>query len=204
VSLTLLRSNFAISLAGDFIFNISYGDHIWVPVNFSPLFGTWPFQQPFQMPPEPVDQVLNGAACAMHHHVNKPDDVPRNTKQPNYRPPVGLRKHLLGSPLPHYSGPYSVGMMDIEVPVRDPRTFSEIKRHHRHLLELETVLFTVFYPSGFGSGQDPSPEGDKKWSRGTWLPRPRIDVAKGYGKFAGFPGWPTVAWFGTVQRFLLC
>jgi len=117
-----------------------------------------------------------------------------NTKQTQSRPPVGLREHLLGSPLPYYSGPCSLNMMNIEVPVRDPITFSQLKRHHRYLPELETVLFTVvFYPSGFGPGQGQSPEGDKIWSQGTWLPRPGIDVAKGYGKFAGIPGWPTIA-----------
>ncbi|KAH9209412.1 hypothetical protein DL95DRAFT_428188 [Leptodontidium sp. 2 PMI_412] len=67
---------------------------------------------------------------------------------------------ILRTPLPYYSGTYSVGMMDIEVP--------------KHLLELEAVLFSVFYPSGLGSGQGTSPEGMKKWK-----------VAKGYGKFAG-------------------
>jgi platelet-activating factor acetylhydrolase len=127
----------------------------------------------------------------------KPDDVPKFSKQPKSRRPSGFREHILRTPLPYYSGPYSVGMMDIEAPAREPRYFSDIKRGGRHLLELETVLFTVFYPSGFGSGQGKSPEGEKKWSRPTWLPRPRIEVAKGYGKFAGIPSWPTVAWFGT-------
>jgi platelet-activating factor acetylhydrolase len=102
--------------------------------------------------------------------------------------------------LPYYSGPYSVGIMDIEVPARQPRYFSEIKRYHRHLLELETVLFSVFYPSGFGSGHGKSPGGEKKWSRPTWLPRPRIEVAKAYGKFAGLPSWPTVGWFGGFSK----
>lgn len=86
--------------------------------------------------------------------------------------------------------------MDIEVPAREPRTFSHIKRDHRALLQLETVLFSVFYPSGFGSGEGPNPDGEKKWSRATWLPRPRIDLAKGYAKFAGLPEWPMVGWFG--------
>lgn len=126
---------------------------------------------------------------------NKPEDVP-HSKQPKSREPAGLREKILQAPLPYYSGPYSVGMLDIEVPARDPRVFSDIKRNHRHLLALETVLFTVYYPSGFGSGQGKSPEGEKKWSRATWLPRPRIEVAKGYGKFAGTPQWATAAWFG--------
>lgn len=118
------------------------------------------------------------------------------SKQPKSRPPAGFREKILRTPLPHYSGPYGVGFMDIEVPVREPRPFSHIKRQHRHLLQLETVLFSVFYPSGFGSGQGPSPEGEKKWGRATWLPRPRIDIAKGYAKFASLPDWPTVGWFG--------
>ncbi|RAL68172.1 hypothetical protein DID88_008880 [Monilinia fructigena] len=91
--------------------------------------------------------------------------------------------------------------MDIEVPVREPRTFSDIKRQHKHVLNLETVLFSVFYPSGFGSGEGPSPEGEKKWSRATWLPRPRVEMAKGYSKFAGLPSWPTIAWFGMTTAF---
>lgn len=62
------------------------------------------------------------------------------------------------------------------------------------------MLFSVFYPSGFGSGQGRSPEGERKWSRPTWLPRPRVEVAKGYGKFAGIPSWPTVGWFGMFPR----
>jgi platelet-activating factor acetylhydrolase len=130
---------------------------------------------------------------------NKPDDIPSMTKQPKSRPPSGIREHILRSPLQLYSGPYSVGLIDIEVPARQPRYFSEIKREHRHLLELETVLFSVFYPSGFGSGQGISPEGERKWSRPTWLPRPRVEVAKGYGKFAGIPSWPAVAWFGLLS-----
>jgi platelet-activating factor acetylhydrolase len=126
--------------------------------------------------------------------------------------------------------------MDIEVPARGPRHFSEIKREHRHLLELETVLFSVFYPSGLyeqsliihflflllyisssysscyeilppglttssGNGQGKSPEGEKKWSRPTWLTRPRIEVAKGYGEFAGLLPWLSIAWFGVTTAF---
>lgn len=136
----------------------------------------------------------------MQHTSSKPDDVPKNSKQPKSRPPAGLREKILQTPLPYYSGPYTVGIMDIEVPAREPRHFSEIKREHRHLLQLETVLFTVFYPSGFGSGQGKSPEGEEKWSRPTWLPRPRVQLAKGYGKFAGLPRWLSVGLFGELGQ----
>lgn len=130
----------------------------------------------------------------------KPDDVP-TAKHPKTRPPAGFREKILRTPLPYYTGPYSVGQMDIEVPVRDPRTFSNIKRDHKHVLNLETVLFSVFFPSGFGSGEGISPEGEKKWSRATWLPRPRLEIAKGYGKFAGLPPWSIIAWFGATTAF---
>jgi platelet-activating factor acetylhydrolase len=135
------------------------------------------------------------ASSNLEHTISRPGDVPCS-KQPKSRPPTGFREKLTSSPLPFYSGPYSVGMMDIEVPARHPRTFSNIKRNHKHLLRLETVLFSVYYPSGFGSGQGKSPEGEKKWSRATWLPRPRIEVAKGYGKFSEIPEWLTAVWFG--------
>lgn len=95
-----------------------------------------------------MTEALNRMASAATQSVNKPDDVPKMSKQPNSRPPTGIREHILRTPLPYYSGPYSVGVMDIEVPVREPRHFSEIKREHKHLLELETVLFSVYYPSG--------------------------------------------------------
>lgn len=95
-----------------------------------------------------MTDALNRMASGATRSVSRPDDVPKNPKEPNSRPPTGIREHILRTPLPYYSGPYSVGVMDIEVPVREPRHFSEIKREHKHLLELETVLFSVFYPSG--------------------------------------------------------
>ncbi|KAB8338844.1 hypothetical protein FH972_021788 [Carpinus fangiana] len=108
-------------------------------------------------------------------------------KEPKSRPPKSIRDKLgmLQAHLPYYSGPYSVGTMEIEVPARNPRHFSEIKRNHRHLLQLETVLMTVFYPGAHGSGHGKPPYGGTRWSRETWLPRPRLGTATGYGQFAG-------------------
>lgn len=77
--------------------------------------------------------------------------------------------------------------MEIEVPVESPRSISNIKRNGRHLLQLETVLFTLYYPASIGNGSGIAPGGEKKWSRETWLPRPRIETAKGYSRFAGIP-----------------
>lgn len=90
--------------------------------------------------------------------------------------------------------------MDIEVPVEKPRTFSKMTRHSQHLLKLETVLMTVFYPSAFGSGSGRDPSGSSKWSRQTWLSRPRVRMAKGYGHFAGM-GNLAVPWFASTTMF---
>lgn len=126
-------------------------------------------------------------------------DVP-HAKKPRSRPPTSLRDRMPFplSVLPAASGPYSVGSMEIEVPVEQPHKVSHIKRDGRHLLQLQTVLFTLYYPAAFGSGSGPAPGGEKKWSRETWVPRPRVEVAKGYAKFAGLPGWMGVAFAGTT------
>jgi platelet-activating factor acetylhydrolase len=76
-------------------------------------------------------------------------------------------------------------MMDIEVPVEHPRSFSHITRHKRHILNLETILINVYYPAALSSGYGKDPSGNTKWSRETWLPRPRAATALGYGKFSG-------------------
>ena len=67
--------------------------------------------------------------------------------------------------------------MEIEVPVREPRTFSHIKRNGQHILQLKTVLMTIYYPA-------PPPSPDKKHSRPLWLGRPRLGRASGYSHFA--------------------
>lgn len=128
-------------------------------------------------------------------------EPPLNPKNPKSRHPEGLREKILKTQLPKYSGPYGVGMIDLEIPVREPKTFSDITRQHQPLLKLETILMSIYYPSAFGSGNGPAPDGGKKWSRPTWLPRPRRELAKGYGKFAGLPPWFMTAFFATTSMF---
>lgn len=67
--------------------------------------------------------------------------------------------------------------MEMEIPARDPRIFSHIKRSGRHLLQLKTVLLTIYYPAS------PMEDG-RKVSRQLWLGRPRLSVAQGYSHFA--------------------
>jgi platelet-activating factor acetylhydrolase len=143
-----------------------------------------------------------------HEHDGSRKSAPRkqstagvpHAKKPRSRPPASLRDHLPfpNSSLPPASGPYSVGSMEIEVSAENPHTISHITRDGRHLLQLETVLFTLFYPAAFGSGSGPAPGGLKKWSRETWLPRPRIETAKGYATFAGIPDWAGIGFFGAT------
>lgn len=126
-----------------------------------------------------------------------------NAKKPRSRPPRSLRDKLgiLQGHLPASSGPYSVGSMDIEVPVPSPRHISEMKRNGKHILRLETVLFTIYYPAAFGSGEGKDPGGYKNWSRETWLARPRPETAKGYARFAGIPEVLAMSIFGATSAF---
>ena len=91
--------------------------------------------------------------------------------------------------------------MDIEVPAQNPRTFSHITRHRRHLLQLETVLVTIFYPCAIGSGSGRDPAGYKQWSRETWLPRPRTKTAMGFGQIAGVADWASLPFFFATTMF---
>ncbi|GME36653.1 platelet-activating factor acetylhydrolase protein [Neofusicoccum parvum] len=130
--------------------------------------------------------------------------VPR-AKKPKTRPPSSLRDKLgfLHGTLPKYTGPYSVGTMDIETPARHPASFSHIARAGRPLLRHETTLLALYYPSSpraVGRGAAP-PDGARTWSRSTWLPRPRRRVAAGYGRFAGMGEAAAVPWFAATTMF---
>lgn len=75
--------------------------------------------------------------------------------------------------------------MEIEVPADDPRVISHhITRKKKHVLQLETVLMTIYYPASLESHHLPKSE---RLSRQLWFGRPRYSMAQGYGKFAGLP-----------------
>ena len=124
-----------------------------------------------------------------------------NARKPRSRPAKSLRDRLPfpQGTLPPSSGPYSIANMEIEVPVECPRTISNIKRNGRHLLQIETVLFTLYYPAAFGTGEGQDPAGHRHWSRETWLPRPRMQTAKGYAHFAGIPDLAVVSFLGATS-----
>ena len=91
--------------------------------------------------------------------------------------------------------------MEIEVPAASPRIFSHITRRGRHILQLETVLIALYYPSALGSGNGKDPGGRRKWSRVLWLPHPRSEMSKGYGDFAQVPPWLVLIWFFLTTWF---
>ncbi|OTB05102.1 hypothetical protein M426DRAFT_22209 [Hypoxylon sp. CI-4A] len=118
-------------------------------------------------------------------------------RQPGQSPPRLLREIPFHT-LPNYSGPYSVGIMEIEVPVREPRTFSRIKRNHMHALRMDTVLFSIFYPCDTSSYAF---DKRKRPSKATWLPRPRALTCKGYAKFFSLPHLPVTAYIAATTMF---
>jgi platelet-activating factor acetylhydrolase len=97
--------------------------------------------------------------------------------------------------LPRYPGPYNVGYMEIEVPARNPRAFSHIRRNHEPALRMDTVLFSVYYPC------EQAPAGEPSLDTVPWLPRPRTEVAHGYAKFLSMPSLPVTAYMATTSMF---
>ncbi|GAB1310846.1 hypothetical protein MFIFM68171_01056 [Madurella fahalii] len=148
------------------------------------------------------------------------------TPGPAPPPTKTLRERLLHS-LPPYSGPYNVGFLEIELPAREPRHFSHIKRNNEYALKLDTVLFAVYYPCDLeqqrrkenkGESQDRGAESRQScWessqrcrsltrtngqlSRPPWLPRPRGSTCKGYAKFFHVPHLPVTAYVALTSMF---
>ncbi|KAF7184995.1 putative phospholipase A2 [Pseudocercospora fuligena] len=121
---------------------------------------------------------LGGEATSQIPHAKKP--------KPRRHAPRGWRDeaYIPAKALPTYTGPYPVGTMEIEVPASKPQTFSHITRNKRHILQLETVLMTIYYPASIDQ-EDKLPKRGSRFSRELWLGRPRLGIAEGYGRFAG-------------------
>lgn len=115
-------------------------------------------------------------------------------KQPSPapHPPKTWRERVFHA-LPCYTGPYSVGYLEAEIPVDDPRSFSRIKRESRPALQLDTVLFSAYYPT------DPGQVAGR--TRVPWLPRPRVPTCKGYAKFFSIPNFPVTAYMACTCMF---
>lgn len=120
-------------------------------------------------------------------------------RQSAIKPHKTLRERFLHR-LPHYTGPYNVGYMDIEVPAREPRPISKLKRNGKPVLRMDTVLMGIYYPCDLRkhiSGK----KGGKDLRRVDWMPRPRIATAKGYAKFLNVPDLPVTAYLACTTLF---
>ncbi|KAK3949530.1 platelet-activating factor acetylhydrolase, isoform II-domain-containing protein [Pseudoneurospora amorphoporcata] len=104
---------------------------------------------------------------------------PSHQQAPPHRaagPPKTLREMIFHA-LPPYTGPLNVGFMELELPVRDPRTFSHIKRNGEYALKLDTVLFAVYYPC---EGPEEKPK------ENAIMTRDRIRQCRGSGNWEGW------------------
>ncbi|KAI1471658.1 alpha/beta-hydrolase [Daldinia caldariorum] len=81
-------------------------------------------------------------------------------------------------PLPKYSGPYPVGAVDVEIPLTSPRIIdtAQFKKTKANAFELNTVLFTLYYPS--------VQHATSRRPKHNWVPKPISVTGEGYAKFA--------------------
>ncbi|KAM0755747.1 hypothetical protein T439DRAFT_11609 [Meredithblackwellia eburnea MCA 4105] len=98
---------------------------------------------------------------------------------------------LFSHSLPTYTGPYTVGTLDLEIPV-EKQSFgtAKLKSNNEPALVLETSLFTLFYPSS------PLSKGTGKQIK--WLERPLTMTADGYSRFTNKSNWALIPalWLG--------
>jgi platelet-activating factor acetylhydrolase len=112
---------------------------------------------------------------------------------PGSAPRMAFRDHFFHN-LPDYTGPFSVGYMELEIPVAEPRTFHSTKNKHQHALRLDTVLFSIFYPCELDTDR-------RKRRKVPWLPKPSVATCRGYAKFLNVPRLPVTAYFACTSMF---
>lgn len=74
--------------------------------------------------------------------------------------------------MPPYSGPYTVGSIDLEIPRQPHRIGNEIYRDGSPAFELETILFSLYYPATKGVVSSKP--------RHSWVGNPVSLTAEGY------------------------
>ncbi|KAK1756321.1 platelet-activating factor acetylhydrolase, isoform II-domain-containing protein [Echria macrotheca] len=106
---------------------------------------------------------------------------------------------LFAHPLPQHTGPYAVGAIDIEAPVSPPRLVDPaiFKDTSDRAFELETVLFTVYYPTTYAAASQ------SHTHRHPWIPRPLSLRAEGYARAAHISNKVTDAIFTAALRVLV-
>lgn len=91
---------------------------------------------------------------------------------------------FFSSKLPRYSGQYDVGTIDIEAPC-DARIINPavLKETSKAAFELDTVLFSLYYPSIKGA--------TSKRPHHLWIPKPIALHGEGYARFIRANNWLT-------------
>jgi platelet-activating factor acetylhydrolase len=85
------------------------------------------------------------------------------------------------SPLPPYTGPHEVGILDVETEVQKRVIHDAVlKETGEKAFELETLAITLYYPSSLPLS---SPNA-RPWAR-PWLPQPVSLIGAGYARLAG-------------------
>lgn len=113
-----------------------------------------------------------------------------------------LNVPILSHPLPKHTGPYAVGAVDIEVPASPARTIDPNIRfkHHSALakpFQLDTVLFTLYYPATYADAKS------SRAKRHPWIPRPISLRAEGYARAAHISNWLTNKIFTVAIKCLV-
>jgi platelet-activating factor acetylhydrolase len=95
------------------------------------------------------------------------------------------------SPLPPYTGPHEVGILDVETEVQK-RVIREavLKETGDNAFELSTLAITLYYPSSLPL----APPSQRPWAR-PWLPQPVSLIGQGYARLAGISFAPIQALF---------
>lgn len=85
---------------------------------------------------------------------------------------------LLASRLPQYTGPHSVGAVDIESPCKEQQISNfKLAETGQPAFQLETVLFTLYYPA--------TAQQTRSKPRHHWIPKPIAITGEGYLRFGG-------------------
>lgn len=92
---------------------------------------------------------------------------------------------LLSSKLPTATGQYSVGTIDIEVPCQR-QTTNIVNKEGESAFEVETVLFSLFYPT--------TKDAVSK-THHPWIPKPLSLKGEGYARFVGINNFLTNSLF---------
>jgi platelet-activating factor acetylhydrolase len=95
------------------------------------------------------------------------------------------------SPLPPYTGPHEVGILDVETEVQKRAIHDAVlKSTGEKAFQLDTLAITLYYPSSLPL----APPSKRPWAR-PWLPQPVSLIGEGYARLAGVPRLSSVFTF---------